>query len=368
MTMTDPHDLLERLSNEIGPSGRERSVRALIRSELMPPDATAGGTTGLVDRIDVDALGNLIAFKAGTGPEPRLRVMLAAHMDEVGFMITKIEKTGMLRFQVVGGLDARLLLAKRLVIGDERVAGIIGAPPPHLLTAEQEQKVLDLDSLAIDIGADSDKSAEAKVKIGDYGAFATRFAGLSDDPAWPTVRGKAFDDRAGCAVLIGILAERYPVDIYGVFTVQEEVGLRGARVAAYRIEPDAAFALEGTVCHDVPGPEDEDVTPVTRLGDGPAVTLMDRSLFAHPGLIRLLQETAAAEGIPMQYKAPAMGGTDSGAIHLTRGGVPATTVAVPCRYIHSPAAILNLNDLSNTVRLLSAALRRLNRDYLVREL
>lgn len=354
--MADLRSLLERLSDEFGPSGRERAVRGLIKAEIEP----------LVDRLEVDALGNLIAFKAGTGPEPRLKVMLAAHMDEVGVMITEIDKSGLLRFRPVGGIDPRMLLAKRLLIGDDRVPGVIGAPVPHLQTAESARKAPDVDDLSIDIGAENDKAAGDKVKVGDYGVFATRFAVLSEDPAWPTVRGKAFDDRAGCTALVGLLADRYPVDLYAVFTVQEEVGLRGARVAAYRVEPDAAIALEGTICDDLPQPADEDRSPVTRLGDGPALTLMDSSLVSHPGLLRLLQETAAAAGIGIQYKAPGLGGTDSGAIHLTRAGVPAITVAVPCRYIHTPAAVLNLNDLENTVRLVAATLRRIDRNDVTR--
>lgn len=354
--MADLRGLLERLSNEFGPSGRERAVRALIKAEVEP----------VCDRVEVDALGNLIAFKAGTGPEPRLKVMLAAHMDEVGFMITEVGKDGLLSFRAVGGLDARMLLAKRVVIGDERVPGVIGAPVPHLQTPESARKVPEIDDLSIDIGATDDKAAGSKVKVGDYAAFATRFNILSTDPAWPTVRGKAFDDRAGCTALIGLLAERYPVDLYAVFTVQEEVGLRGARVAAHRVEPDAAISLEGTICNDLPQEPDEDTTPVTRLGDGPAITLMDRSLVSHPGLVRLLQEVAESEGIRVQYKAPGLGGTDSGAIHLTRAGVPSITVAVPCRYIHGPAAILNLNDLQNTVRLVAAALRRIEPRHIVR--
>ncbi len=354
--MSELRELLEKLSNEIGPAGYEKAVRALIKAEV----------ADLVDRLEVDSLGNLIAFKAGTGPEPRLKVMLAAHMDEVGFMVTEVGKGGTLSFRAVGGLDPRLLLAKRVVIGDERVPGVIGAPVPHLQRGNSRDKVLDIDDLAIDIGAADQKAAEGKVKVGDYGTFATRFAVLSDDPAWPTARGKAFDDRAGCAALIALLAQRYPVDLYGVFTVQEEVGLRGARVAGYRIAPDAAIALEGTICDDLPQPPDEDNTPVTRLGDGPAITLMDRSMVSHPGMLRLLRETAEAEGIRVQYKAPGLGGTDSGAIHLTRAGVPAITVAVPCRYIHGPAAILNLNDLADMVKLVAAALRRIDAGYLAR--
>lgn len=357
MNVIDIRDLLERLSNEFGPSGRERAVRALIRTEV----------EGLVDRLEVDALGNLITFKAGTGPEPQPKVMLSAHMDEIGFMVTKIEKSGLLKFQRVGGVDPRTLLAKRVVIGDARLPGVIGAPPPHLQSTEQARRVPDFDDLAIDIGAENDKGANGKAKIGDYAVFATKFTVLSDDPAWPVVRGKAFDDRAGCTALIALLHDRYPVDIAAVFTVQEEVGLRGAKVAAYHVAPDAAVALEGTICSDMPQGDDDDQTPVTRLGAGPALTLMDRSVVAYPGLVRLLQETAAAERIAIQYKAPGLGGTDSGAIHLAREGVPSVVVAIPSRYIHSPASILNLNDLTDTVRLVGAALRRMRWEDVKRE-
>jgi endoglucanase len=292
--------------------------------------------------------------------------MLSAHMDEVGFMITEVNKNGTLSFRAPS-IDARMLLAKRVVIGESRVAGVIGAPVPHLQKGDAASRVVDADDLFIDIGATDEKAASGKVKVGDFATFATTFTPLSDDPAWPTARGKAFDDRAGCAALVALLkGGRYPVDLYGVFTVQEEVGLRGARVAAYRVDPQAAFALEGTICDDLPRPGDEDSTPVTRLGDGPAITLMDRSLIAHPGIVRLLQETAEAEGIRVQYKAPGLGGTDSGAIHLTRAGIPATAVAVPCRYIHGPAAILNLNDLAATVRLMDATLRRITPEHIAR--
>ena len=354
--MTDLKNMLGRLSDAFGPSGREAAVRSLIKAEV----------EALVDRLEVDAMGNLITFKAGTGPEPRLKVMLSAHMDEVGFMITDVDKGGMLKFATVGGIDSRLLLAKRVLVSGDRVPGVITGPVPHLQTAESARRVLEVDDLGIDIGAGDEKAANGKVKPGDYGVFATKFLVLSEDPAWPTVRGKAFDDRAGCAALVGLLAERYPVDLYGVFTVQEEVGLRGARVAAYRVEPDAAIALEGTICDDLPQPPDEDTSQVTRLGDGPALSLMDHALVSHPGLLRLLQDTAEAEGIRIQYKAPMLGSTDSGAIHLTRAGVPAITAAIPCRYIHGPAAILDLNDLENTVRLVGAVLRRIEQRHLTR--
>lgn len=355
--MSELRELLRRLSEAFGPSGYEKAVRAVVREEIQ----------GAVDRLDVDALGNLIAFKAGVGPEPRLKVMASAHMDEVGFMITQITKNGMLSFKPVGGIDARLLLGKRLVIGESRLQAIIGAPVPHLQKGEEEKRVVEVDDMAIDIGAADEKGANGKIKVGDYAVFATQFLALSEDAGWPTVRGKAFDDRAGCAALVALLRrERFPIDLFGVFTVQEEVGLRGARVAAHRVNPNAAFALEGTLCDDLPRPPDEDSTPVTRLGDGPAITLMDRSVVAHPGLVALLQEAAADQGIPIQYKAPGLGSTESGATHLAHSGVPATTVSVPCRYIHGPAAILNLNDLDATVRLMDATLRRITAQHLAR--
>jgi tetrahedral aminopeptidase len=354
--VTQLRSLLEKLSNEIGVTGRERAVRRLVRDEITP----------LVDRVEVDALGNLVAFKAGDGPEPRPRIMLAAHMDEVGFMVTKIEKTGTLRFHKMGGVEANVWAGKRVLVGDERVPGVISAPVPHLQTPEQYRKPIDADSLFIDIGATNDKEALGKIKAGDYGTFATRFTVLSEDPAWPTVRGKAFDDRAGCTALIALLAERFPVDLVAVFTTQEEMGLRGARVAGYRVEPNMALALEGTIADDAPRLPDEDETPVTRLGRGPAVTIMDRSVVVHPGVLRLLREAARAENIAIQYKTPGMGGTDAGAIHTARSGVPAGVVAAPCRYIHSPAAILNLDDLAGMVRLVGSALRRFDMSYLDR--
>lgn len=355
--MVELRTLLCRLSEAIGPSGYEKAVRAVVREEIQ----------GAVDRVDVDTMGNLIAFKAGFGSEPRLRVMLTAHMDEVGFMITQVRKDGMLSFKPVGGVDPRLLLGKRLVIGENRLAGIIGAPVPHLQRGEAANRVIDLHDMTIDIGAADEKGANGKVKVGDYATFATSFSVLCEDAGWPTVRGKAFDDRAGCAVLAALLKqERLPVDLFAVFTVQEEVGLRGARVAAHRVHPDAAFALEGTLCDDLPRPPDEDSTPVTRLGDGPAITLMDRSVVAHPGLVALLQQTAAAAGILIQYKAPGLGSTESGVTHLAHSGVPSATVSVPCRYIHGPAAILNLNDLNATVQLMDAVLRRITAQDLAR--
>jgi putative aminopeptidase FrvX len=338
--------LLEELSNAFGPSGCEDEVRRTLARALH----------GKVDELQTDALGNLIAFKRGTGPEPRLKVMVDAHTDEVGLMITRIEKNGLLGFRAVGGIDERLLPAKSVVVGQDRIQGVILAPPIHLTKPEQRKQVIKIDQLVIDIGATSQDEAKGIVKVGDYAAFDTRFQVLSQD-GWRTVKGKAFDDRAGCAAAAALAEEEYPVDLYLSFSAQEEVGLRGARVAAFRIEPDVAFALEGTVCDDTP--KKEDVSPTSELGKGPAITLMDHSFIADKRLVRLLTETAETEGIPYQFKQPGVGGTDAGAIHLTRAGVPSVAVAVPCRYIHAPVSMASLNDFDNLITLVKATLQAL---------
>jgi putative aminopeptidase FrvX len=338
--------LLEELSNAFGPSGYEDEVRRILARALRDK----------VDDLRADALGNLIAFKQGTGPEPRLKVMVDAHTDEVGFMITRIEKNGLLGFRAVGGIDDRMLMAKGVVVGPKRLPGVILAPPIHLTKPEQRKQVVKIDQLVIDIGADSEDKAKNLVNIGDYVAFDTRFQVLSTD-GLRTVKGKAFDDRAGCTVAALLAEDEYPVDLYLSFSAQEEVGLRGARVAAYGIEPDLAFALEGTVCDDTP--KKKDVSPTTRLGKGPAITLMDHSFVADRRLVSLLVDTAQAHGIPYQFKQPGVGGTDAGAIHLARAGVPAVAASVPCRYIHAPVSMLSLDDLDHLVSLMKAALRAL---------
>jgi putative aminopeptidase FrvX len=338
--------LLETLSNAFGPSGCEDEVRRLLAWDLRDK----------VDDLQTDALGNLIAFKQGTGPEPRLKVMVDAHTDEVGLMITRIEKNGMLGFQAVGSIDPRLLMAKGVVVGEGRIPGVIIAPPVHLTKAKQRKQVIQIDQLVIDIGASSADKAKELVEMGDYAAFDTRFQVLSED-GLRTVKGKAFDDRIGCAVAAALADGEYAVDLYISFSAQEEVGLRGARVAAFRIEPDLAFALEGTICDDTP--KKEDVSPTTELGKGPAITVMDRSFVADKRLVRLLTEVAEANGLPYQIKQPGVGGTDAGAIHLSKAGVPSAGVAVPCRYIHAPVSMASLNDFDNLVTLVKATLQAL---------
>jgi len=342
--------ILEKLSNAIGISGNEGDVRAIVLEAIREH----------VDEFKVDALGNLLAFKRGTGRN-RLRVMLAAHMDEVGLMVVDHDKEGFLQVRTVGGIDPRLLPGALFYVGPERIPGVVGVKPIHLLEEGEGDKVSRIESLAVDIGAKSKDEAKKLAPLGAYAAFATQFRTLGESPGLgTTVSGKAFDDRAGCAVLVELLrGERFRFDLHAAFTVQEEVGLRGAQVAAYAIEPDCAFALEGTIADDTP--KEKEGSPTTELGQGPAITVMDRSVISDRRLVRLLTGTGDELDIPYQFKQPGIGGTDAGAIHLAREGVPAVTVAVPCRYIHGPAALLSLKDFDDTVRLMRESLSRLTR-------
>ncbi len=338
--------LIRDLVEADGVSGHEGAVREVLIKAI----------SSSIDEYWVDTLGNLIAVKHGSGEGSAVRrVMVCAHMDEVGLMVTHVERDGCVRFEPVGGIDPRVALAKAVRIGDEAIPGVIGVKPVHLLEAAERGRVLPFDQLSIDTGM-SGEELTRKITPGMYAAFATAFAQL-DEGGLRTVKGKAFDDRAGCVALVEVLKERYPFDLYAAFTVQEEVGLRGARVAAYAVEPDVALVLEGTVCDD--GPKDKDTSPTSRLGAGPALTIADRSVICDRRLVKLLTAEAEAQGIPYQFKQPGVGGTDAGAVHLQREGIPTAVIAVPCRYIHSPVSIMSLNDLDNEVRLVRGALHRL---------
>lgn len=344
---------LEQLSNAFGVSSVEGDVRKIIVEAVEP----------YADSWRVDTMGNLFVTRKPKGETGRpLRVMLTAHMDEVGFIISEIKSDGGLKFKPVGGFDRRVLLGKAVVVGPERVPGVVGLKPVHLLNSSERHNVDDIDSMVIDVGANS--SSIGKVNVGDFATFATRFGFLGGQPEpgpeQGRVKGKAFDDRAGCAVLLELLKEDYPLELVGVFTVQEEIGLRGARVAGYAVDPDVAFILECTAADDLPRPDDEDKDDgFPRLGQGPALTVMDRSFIADRRLVDLLIDTATAEDIPYQFKRPGIGGTDAGAVHLVREGVPSAAVSIPARYIHTPAAVLDLADFWQTVKLMRATLQRL---------
>jgi putative aminopeptidase FrvX len=340
--------LLEKLSNARGVSGNETEVRALIIQSIRER----------VDEYRVDSMGNLIVLKRAFAPAKRrgtAKVMVAAHMDEVGLLIVHVENDGRLRFERVGGIDNRVLPSQVFFIGENKVPGVIGVKPIHKSSSADIEKAIKAEDLTLDIGAKSKDDALEAVKIGDYASFATEFTRIGEG----LVRGKALDDRTGCALLVELLAADYPFDLYGVFTVQEEIGSRGARVVAYSVEPEVAFVLESTVCDD--SPKEKDVSPTTRLGYGPALTVADRSLIADKRLVKLVTAAARENGLLLQIKQPLIGSTDAGRLHLTREGVPSVAVAVPTRYIHSPAAMLSLRDFDNTLLLMRKTLLKLPR-------
>ncbi len=328
---------LKELSDLPGVSGCEKAVREALIERLKGGPLTWRN----------DTMGNLLVRKNGKR-SPSCRIMLAAHMDEVGLMITSIEKGGHLKFRPVGGIDLRVLVSKRVRVGGEGIPGVIGSKAIHLQKASERRKPFELDQLYIDIGARNKEEAEKHVQIGAYASFDTTCISLGDG----CLRGKAFDDRAGCAVLLELLLEKSGPSFDAAFTVQEEVGLRGAQVAAYTLQPQLALAVEATAAADTPDTGEE--RSATLLGAGPAISFMDRTLIADREIFKGLIEAGERAGIPFQLRRFTGGGTDAGAIALSREGVKAGVVAVPCRYIHSPCGLLKESDFEHTVSLVRA--------------
>lgn len=342
---------LKQLSEAVGISGAEDEPRSIILAAIK----------GHVDDVQIDAMGNVIALKKGTGQSP-LKAILAAHMDEVGFIVTGHDSSGFLTVESVGGIDAKLLPAMRVVVGKEKKPGFFVWKPIH---KNHSQDIVPLSNMRIDIGATSKDSAKSAAPLGTPIGFDSKYIELSDT----VVRGKAFDDRAGCSELIDIVqGDPLPFDVYACFTVQEEVGLRGAQVLVDRIRPDFAVILEVTACHEVPQETDEpDQTTVTKMGQGPAITYMDRSSIAHPGLVKHFVGLANAQGIPHQFRSPQFaGGTDAGSIHKSGVGVPSIGFSLPGRYIHSPNTLISLDDYKNAVTLVRAGLQSMTPDVLER--
>lgn len=342
----DPVDLLERLSNAIGPSGYEDDVREIVHEVVAP----------LSDDVRVDRLGNLLATRNGRRKE---KLLLDAHMDEVGFLVSYIDDEGFLRLSPLGGWDARVLPAHAVTVAGrdgQTVRGVIGMLPPHVTKESDRSKAVAVEDLFVDIGARSRAEAEERgVEVGSPCVPAYPFERLGDD----LVMGKAFDDRAGCTVALSVLdalrEEEPDLTVVCAFTISEELGLRGARTAAHQVAPDIALALEGTTAVDVPG-----VAGARRLaamGAGPAVTVADRSIIASRRVLTLLEETAAKENVPCQRKLPGGGGTDAGAIQTMGEGALVGVVSVPCRYIHAPLSLLRPSDLAATAKLVTAFVR-----------
>ncbi len=332
---------LKELSEISGVSGDEGRVRDFIRDKL---------TAWKIEHA-CDSLGNLYAYKSGSKKtEKKRELMLAAHMDEVGLMVSSIEKSGHLRFYKVGGIDESFLVSKPVVVGSNAVPGVIGAKAIHLQKKAEREKPLEVDNLYIDIGAKDKDDAARAVKIGDYVTFAAEAAQLGE-----CFRGKALDNRAGCAALLEILQRDFAASFVAVFTVQEEIGGRGARVAAYRLNPKTALVVETTIAADLPEIKEKD--QVTALGKGPAFTLQDGSLIAHPRVLERLVAVAQEQGIPYQFRRFAGNFTDGGPISCAHEGVPTGVISTPCRYLHGPASLINLEDWRKVIEVVDEFIR-----------
>jgi endoglucanase len=339
-------ETLEKLSNACGIAGREEEVRGLMKNFLKP----------YVDEVKEDKLGNVIGIKRGK--KNASKVMLAAHMDEIGLLVKIISKEGFIQFAKIGGIDDRILLAQKVIVYTEKgpLDGIIGSKPPHIQKEEERKRVLTYDELFIDIGAENQEQAKKMgVKIGDPVGFDIKFAKVGKN----IVIGKAFDDRVGCAVMVEAMKrlEKTECTVYAVGTVQEEVGLRGATTAAFGIYPDVGIALDVTVAGDVPGVRE--VEAPIKLGKGPSIEIADMGLIAHPKVVRLLVDAAEENKIPYQLETGLPGSTDAARISLTREGVPSGVISIPTRYIHSPSSLLSLEDAEKTVKLTVAAVQKI---------
>jgi putative aminopeptidase FrvX len=332
--------LLERLSNACAVSGDEGEVRKIVLDELRP----------IADEVKVDALGNVLATRHGAG-ELRMRVMLAAHMDEVGMMLTHNLGDGSYRFQVIGGIAASDLAGKAVWIGKDHIPGVIGLKPVHLSHDDSPIRPVEVDDLHIDVGIDAGKE-----KVGDRATFATTFTRLGH-----SLRGKALDDRLGVATLVELVRQAPPdIDLLAAFTVQEEISARGARVAAFAMNPDLAIVLDSTPAYDMPAWDmEENDRYNSRLGAGPAIYLADSSTLSDPRLVSYVIGIAEQYHLPYQLRQPGGGGTDAGVIHRQRAGIPSISISVPGRYHHSPASIVRLSDWQHTLVLVATVLANL---------
>ena len=347
LTISSPQiKLLERLCNAVAVSGDEGEVRKIVLEQVTPH----------ADEVRVDALGNVLVTKRGTGKN-RPRVLLASHMDEIGFMVVEESRDGFHRFTVVGGVDESAAVGKRVLIGKSHIPAVIGTEPIHLLEEEELQQKVKLENLRFDTGTPG-----ADVHIGDFATYATRFRRTGN-----ALFAKAIDDRIGVATLIELLKHAPKnIDLLLAFTVQEEVGLRGAVVAAHALAPDIAIAVDSTPARDLPNPKGENVTYNTKLGLGPAIYIANSSMIDDQRLVRHFEETAQKARIPYQIRQPGGGGTDAGSMHQQLEGIPSLSISVPGRYAHTPVGHCRVDDWQNTLRLLHAGLSRITRSVLKR--
>jgi len=349
--MNDLQNLLEKLSNAHGVSGYEGSVRQVVEEEVRP----------YVDEIRTDRMGNLITTKRGGSPV----VMLAAHMDEVGLMTKYVDERGFVHFTKTGGWFDQTLLNQRMILHTEhgKLYGVIGSKPPHVMKEEDLKKPVKADEMFIDVGATSKEDAEKiGVKAGTPITPDMEFKSLGND----RVTGKAFDNRAGCTMLIGALQQMKDVKatVHAVFTVQEEVGLKGAKTSAFGLNPDVAVATDVTITGDHPGIEKKD--SAIEMGKGPAVTVSDaegRGIIVPESVLKWLKEAAESNNIPYQLDVGIGGTTDASAIHLTREGIPTGVISPPSRYIHTPVSVLSMGDLENCAKLVARAVEIVDRFF-----
>ena len=334
-------DLLKRLCTADGISGDESAVRELILEEIRP----------FADEITVDGLGNILVFKKGRKAAPK-KLMISAHMDEVGFIVTYINSDGTLKFDCVGGISDSAAFARSVRVGKNRLAGVVCAKPLHLLSADEKKKSPPVSSLLIDIGAQSREEAEKYVSPGDSVTFDTVYEDRDG-----RIISKAIDDRFGCLVLIELIKSELEYDTCFCFAVQEEIGLRGAKAAAFTIAPDVAIVVEATTASDVPFAQGAD--RVCRVGEGAVITFMDHSTMYDRELYRIAFECAAENGVKAQTKTKIAGGNDAGAIHTSRGGVRTLAVSVPCRYIHSCESLASVDDMEAVYTVVRAAAERI---------
>ncbi len=327
---------IEELCAIDGVPGREEAVAEYIYRQIAP----------VCERCEIDPLGNVLALKKGRNT-PARRILLDAHMDEVGFIVTYITEEGRLRFSPLGGIDPRVVAGKPVFVGPRRAYGIIGTKAVHMMTAEERDKAPKIDELTIDIGAASREEAEKWVSPGDPVVFDSDFVCFGDG----FIKAKALDDRAGCAVLMDIiLKEELPCDTWFSFTVQEEIGGSGAKAAAYTVDPAIAISVETTTAADIAGVEED--KKVCFLGRGPVISFMDRGTIYDQELYRLALDTAEKHGIPAQPKLGVFGGNNAASLHKARGGVRPMAVSMPCRYLHTPSCVLKTEDIFATRELL----------------
>ncbi len=348
--MSEIKSLLEKLSNAHGISGWEGSIQEIVREEIAP----------YVDEVRIDKLGNLIAIKRGEKPS----VMIEAHADEIGLMVKQVDEKGFLRFIRIGGWFDQTLLNQRVIIHTRSgpVTGVIGCKPPHVMKDEERKKVVEGKDMFIDIGCSSDKEAEELgILPGTPVSMDRAFASLQGD----RVTGKAFDNRAGLVAMIEALKRtKTKSTIYAVATVQEEVGLKGAKVAAYGLDPDVAIASDVTVPGDHPGIEKKDA-PI-EMGKGPVVVVADasgRGIMATPQVIEWMMGTAMEFDIPVQMEASDGGTTDATSIYLTKSGIPTGVISVATRYIHSPVEVLSLSDVEKSAELMARCMETAGRYF-----